>query len=435
MLFLFFVIFQSLAFSQQIHLDVEKYQLSNGLTVLLYEDHNTPAFTYHQWIRVGSAYEQPGRTGLAHFFEHLMFKGTTKHPDGDFQNIIRSRGGDFNAETTVDYTAFYTSLPAGKLETIVELEADRLRNLKFDLGPINQEREVVKEERRMRFDDEVSGILQDALFKTVFKIHPYGGTTIGSMKDLNAATIEDFKTFYNTYYVPSNAVITIVGDFKKSDAKILIDKYYSAIPRGVVPAIVIKPEPEQKSPRNVTISRQVQNATFAMVYPAAKAGESDAYAMDLLSGILGEGPSSRLYRKMVYEKQIAANVQASSWTPQFAGLFEVNVALKPGGSPQGAAQSVAAEIRKLREQPVSELELEKAKNQVMNDYVNSLKTNNGKARAFEINEMLRGDYRELFADLERYKAITAEQIQSVAKKYLLPQRQSLVQVVPQGKQE
>ena len=427
------LIFLSLAYGQtqdqKIHLDVEKYQLANGLTVLLYEDHSSPSFSFHQWFRVGSVNEQPGRTGLAHFFEHLMFKGTAKHPPREYEKIVQSNGGIFNAFTTNDYTGYYASMPAGKLESVVELEADRMRNLAFDAKEIQNEREVVKEERRMRFDNDVMGSMQESIFRTVYKVHSYHTMAIGSMKDLNAASIDDLKAFYNTYYSPNNAVIVIVGDFQKSEAKHLIQKYYGSIPSQLIPAETVTPEPEQKSPRKLVIKRPVQNPTVAVTYLTSKSGDSDTYALDLLSNILGEGVSSRLHRKLVYTRQIVSAISSSSWTPKYPGIFQITASVKPGVSTDSVVDAVLAEINAFRNGLVTDLELEKAKNQIMMSFVSGLKTNAGKAHALAINEVLTKDYRNLFSDLDRYQAVTKEQIQQVAKKYLAPQRRSVVEVV------
>lgn len=429
-MFVIGMLFLSLAFGQErkVHFDVEKYQLANGLTVLLYEDHSTPSFSFNQWFRVGSVNEQPGRTGLAHFFEHLMFKGTLKHPSRDYEKIIQVNGGMFNAFTTTDYTGYFANMPAGKLETVIELESDRMRNLQFDAKEIQSEREVVKEERRLRFDNDVMGMMQEAIFRTVFKVHSYHTMAIGSMKDLDAASIDDLKAFYNTYYAPNNAIIAIVGDFQKSEAKQLIEKYYGKIPTQLIPAETVSPEPEQKSARRLTIKKAVQNPTVAVTYATAKTGDADTYALDLLSNILGDGVSSRLHRKLLYTRQIVSAISSNSWTPKYPGIFQIIASVKSGTPPDKVVEAILSEVNQFRDTLVSDAELEKAKNQIMMSFVSELKTNAGKARALVINEVIGKDYRNLFTDLDHYQAVTKEQIQQVAKKYLAPQRRSVVEV-------
>lgn len=424
--------FLTVAFCEepQIQFDVEKYQLPNGLTVLMVEDHTSPSFTYHQWFKVGSANEQPGRTGLAHFFEHMMFKGTPKYSSSQFVKALQSNGAEYNAFTSQDYTGYYATLPSSKLELIVDIECDRMRNLLFDPEAINSERKVVQEERRLRTENDVNGILDEAMYKTAYKVHSYRWPIIGSMADLNAASIDDLKSFYSTYYAPNNATVVIVGDFSKSDAKRLIQAKCGAIPSQPIPAQVITPEPEQKAKRSLTVQKPVQSSTFVLAYPIGKAGDEDSYALDLLANVLGEGPSSRLYRKLVYQMQIATAVSVHAWTPHFPGLMEFEVALRPNQSVESAVKQIEAEIKKVKTEPITDLELEKAKNQVMKSFVDLLKTNGGKARALALNQTVLGDYHHLFWDLDRYKAVTKEQVQAVANKYLAPQKQSLIQVTP-----
>jgi zinc protease len=427
--------FAALAFGQetQVHFDVESYKLPNGLTVILSEDHSIPEFTYQQWFKVGSAYEQLGHTGLAHFFEHMMFKGTTKYPGKKYLDLVESNGGTFNAETSQDYTFFFASLPSNKLELIVDLESDRMRNLKLDVNDVKSEREVVKEERRMRTENEVFGLLEEAVFKTVFKVHSYGWPIIGSMVDLDAASIEDMRAFYNTYYAPNNAIVTIVGDFEKSQAKSLIQKYYGGIKPQLIPAPTITVEPEQKSPRSLVVSKPVQNPTLAVTFPGTRSGEPDSYALDLLANILGEGNSSRLYKKFVYKQQVATAVYCSSWTPRFNGLFEILFSLKSGQAANVIAGSVMQDLKDVRDKDVSDLELSKAKNQITKSYVDLLKTNSGRAHALSINQLILGDYRRLFTDLDHYRAVTKEQVRDVAVRYLNPNKKTVVSVSSEAK--
>ncbi|MCB0413908.1 MAG: insulinase family protein [Bdellovibrionales bacterium] len=419
-------------FKQEIQFNVEKYKLDNGLTVLLQEDHSSPIVSFHQWFRVGSKDEKPGRTGLAHFFEHLMFKGTDKYPGSKLDYIIQANGGDNNAFTSNDYTGYYENMPSGKLELVLDIESDRMRNLLFKQEEINSEREVVKEERRMRTENSVYGELREVLFSTLFKVHPYKWPVVGYMKDLNAASMDDIKDFYRVHYAPNNAVIVIAGDFDPSKAKSWIQKYYGNIKPQPLPERKYSSEPEQKGQRNVTIHRNVQSTTLAVAFKASQAGDSDTYAFDLLSNILGEGTSSRLYKRLVYRDQLATSVSAYAYTPQNPGFFSVTVTSKPGASDGNITQAVFAELYKIRAYKVSEEELQKAKNQIMKSYVDGLKTISGKAYALASNEVLFGDYRNLFKDLDEYAQVTPERIQQVAKKYLTPEKRSVVRVIPKG---
>lgn len=413
-----------------IRFPVEKLTLDNGLTVLLHEDHSAPIISFHQWFKVGSKNEKPGRTGLAHFFEHLMFKGTSKYPNRVMDRLIQANGGSNNAFTNRDYTGYYENMPSGKLELIMDLESDRMRNLLFDEKEIQSEREVVKEERRFRVDNSIFGYLNEVVWRTVFKVHNYRWPVIGSMSDLNRATIEDLKEFYRIYYAPNNAVVVIAGDFDTEDAKKLIQKYYGSIPSQELLEQKIPDEPEQQGQRTVNLVKDVQNPTFALAYKGPKAGEDDAYAFDLLASILADGPSSRLHKRLVYNQQLASSVSAWAYTPQEPGMFQVFVSVKPGQDMEKAIQSAFSELYKFRTHLVDQKELEKAKNKIMKDYVDSLKTVSGKARALAVNEVTFGDYQELFKDLDRYNQVTAEQIKDVAERYLQPQQRSVIRIKP-----
>lgn len=411
-----------------IRMKVEKFTLGNGLTVLLQEDHSAPFFTYQQWFRVGSRHEKPGLTGLAHFFEHLMFKGTKKYPGDIFDRMIRANGGVSNAFTTRDFTAYYMNLPSDKLELAIDIDSDRMRNLNFDQKQIDSEREVVKEERRFRVDNEVFGVLEEKLWRTVFKVHPYHWPVIGSMVDLNRATIDDMKDFYRIHYAPNNAVVVVVGDFDSSKAKKLITKYYGPIaaqPEVASPEVA---EPAQMGERRAVIPRQVQNVSLGIAFRTVKSGDDDMYALDLAASILGGGVSSRLYRRLVYREQTVSNVSVGSYTPKNPGIFKLTLSLKPGQTSEGVLKSVAAELFKLRSQPITDAELEKAKNWVMKDYVESLKTFSGKANALAIHEVYSKDYQVMFKDLERYLAVTKDQILSAADRYLKPTARTVILV-------
>ncbi len=418
--------------SSAIQFKVEKFKLENGLTVLLHEDSSTPMITYHQWFRVGSKDEDVGRTGLAHFFEHLMFKGTQKFLGKDFDRMIQANGGSNNAFTSRDYTGYYINMPSDKLELMIDIESDRMVNLLFDPKEIKSEREVVKEERRYRTENTVDGILDEAMFRTVFKVHPYRWPVIGSMADLNAATLEDMKEFYRRYYAPNNAVVVIVGDFKASKARALIEKYYGPIPSQKLEMKTLPKEPKQLGQRMVTLNKDVQSPTVALAYLASASGAADSYAFDLLSNILTSGPSSRLHRRLVFSEQTATSVSSWAYTPKEPGLFQVSASIKPGVDADRVLRALYFEVGKMREQLVSADELQKAKNQIMTDYVQGLKTISGKARALAVNEIVMGDYNELFRDLEKYNRVTAEDIKSVADRYLRPNQRSVFRVLPKS---
>jgi zinc protease len=386
--------------------------------------------TVHQWFKVGSRDEKPGRRGMAHFFEHMMFKGTKKISEKQLKQTIEGNGGSFNAYTSKDVTVYHSMMPKEFLEQVLELESDRMRNLIISKPVVDTEREVVKEERRRSRENSVSGTISDAMFKTTFKVHPYSWSTIGYMKDLNSTSIADFQAFYDQYYVPNNATLIIAGDFDKSKAKSLVKKYYGGIKTVPLPQLTINSEPEQKSPRSVKIKRNVQNVTFRMTFRTPSVKEEDSYALDILSGILGDGASSRLSHRLVYKDQQLSSVYATNYTLKDAGIFIVAGDIKPGQPAESVYNKIYSELYKLRNQKVTEQELDKVRNQTQYMIINQLKTLSGKARMIGMAEVEYGDYRALFDFVNRYNKVTVEDIQRVANKYLTPARRSLIQVIP-----
>lgn len=409
---------------------VEKMTLENGLTVLLHQDNSVPLINYQQWFRVGSKNEQPGRTGLAHFFEHLMFKGTKKYPGESTQRLIQASGGSNNAFTSYDYTGYYETFPSDKLELFMDIESDRMVNLIFDQKEINSEREVVKEEKRLRYDNSVMGSMYLATLNSVFKVSQYRWPVIGSMKDLNSASMQDFKDFYKTYYSPNNAVIVIAGDINIDKTKKLVKKYYSKLKKQEIPKFKYTPEPTQRSQRVVRIKKDIKAPLIAMAVQAPPSHSNEAYAMDILARALGEGKSSRLYKKMVYTSGLASSADSFLWSLKHNGLFALFVQLKPKSNVSRSLSYMFSEMDKLVMKGITQRELDKAKNIIINDMVQSLKTISGRARLLAQMEVLYSDYNLLFKELEKYKAVTVEDVQKVAKKYLSGPKRSIVQILP-----
>ncbi len=416
--------------ANMIRLEVERYTLPNGLTVLLHQDHSAPIISYHQWYRVGSRDEEPGRTGLAHFFEHLMFKGTPRFSSRELDRLIQSNGGTYNAFTSKDVTAYHTTLPAGKLELIVDIEADRMRHLIFDESEIASEREVVKEERRFRVEDSVPGSLNEAMWNTIFRVHPYRWPVIGYMADLKAATMDDLKAFYRRFYSPNNSVVVISGSFDKAEARRLIEKHFGPIPAGESIERNYPEEPVQNAERSVVLRRDVQNPTIAVGFRGVDAQSPKAHALDLLSSILAGGDSSRLHRRLVYREQTATSVSAFSYAGASPGVFQITASVKPGVDPNQVLRSIYAEIYRARNALVTPQELEKVRNQVMKGYVDAMKTIEGKARVLAYAEVVYGSYSRIFEDLARYAEVTPEQIREAAQAHLRPEQRSVIQILP-----
>ncbi len=414
----------------EIRFKVDKFKLDNGLTVLLYEDHTIPQINYQTWFKVGSKNEEVGYTGMAHLFEHMMFKGAKRYSGDQFDSLLQSNGGINNAATTTDYTMYYESLPAGKLELLVDLESDRMENLQITEENLKTEKQVVKEERRYRVDGNPIGVLMELLYEAAYKVHPYRWPVIGYMEDIDRITLEKANDFHRVYYSPGNATITIAGDFVPDAAKALIAKYYGPIPAQTIPDKPRPQEPPQMGGRSGIVDREVQNAQFAIAYHTPKAGDDDSYALDLLANIMGYGPSSRLYQRLVYRDQIAVDVQTANYSMQDSGLFQIFVTLKAGVLPRKIQTAVLGEMWRPRNLKILDVEVQKAKNQIMKSYVDGLKSLHGKAESLEINETYFNDYTRLFSDLDHYNKITAEDIHRVAVKYLSPEKCTIVILRP-----
>ena len=424
---------QSLSFDKKIHFNVEKFQLPNGLTVLLHEDHSTPLISYHTWFRVGSKDEEPGFTGIAHLFEHMMFKGAKRYGNKEFDRILRSNGAILNAFTSKDYTGYYINLPSHGLELVMDLESDRMESLQITDANLQSEREVTKEERRARVENNIAGTIQENIFLTAFQTHPYRFPVVGLMDDLSNITVEKCKEFFRQYYAPNNAVIVIVGDFEPQKAKKLLNKYYASIPRQTIHRREYQQETAQKKRRSKVILKDVQNESFSIGFHVSKAGDSDSYALDLLADMLGGNKSSRLYKRLVYESQLASSVSAYAYTPKDPGIMQIFISLKPKSNSKTALRIISEEIKQAQRRLFTEEEIQRTKTSILLSHINSMKSFHGKAQSLAINEIIMGDYKFFFEDIERYSEVSAKQIQSVAKKYLNSWQETLIHVKPTPK--
>lgn len=417
----------------KVQFPVTKFKLENGLTVILHQDRSVPMISYHTWYRVGSRDERPGVTGAAHMLEHMMFKGAKKYGGKDFDRILHENGITNNAFTSWDYTGFYQNLPSSKLELMMDMEVDRMRFLNMKEEDLKSELEVVAEERRWRVDNSPPSLLREALFGTLFKVHPYRWPVIGTMEDIKAYKVQDLKKFYDDFYVPNNAILVLAGDFDLAKTRAMVEKFYGPLVKKDLPPRKYSPEPEATKAQRFQIESEVQSRSLIIAYKGVESGHTDSFALDLAALVLGGGASSRLHKKLVYEDQSSAGVSAYNLTNADPGSFLVSVAMKPGQRTEKAEKIMKAEIEKIKKSLVSEAELTKAKNQVMKDFVEELTTIDGKARSLAVNEILFGSYEKLFSDLEKYKAVTKEDIQRVANKYLLAEKEVVGILNPKGK--
>lgn len=412
---------------------VEKFVLKNGMTVLLHENHSIPMISYQTWFRVGSKDEPKGESGIAHMLEHMMFKGAKKYTDKDFDKILHENGIVNNAFTSFDYTGYYENLPSSKLELIMDVEVDRLKHLALKNEHLHSEREVVKEERRLRVENDPSGRLWEEVFASLYRQHPYGVPVIGLMEDVNNYTTEKLRRFFSTWYTPANAVLVIVGDFKSEEVKRLVRKYYEPIESFKVPEKNYAEEKPQDQERRKILEQNIKAPQLVIAYQAPVAGSDDSYALDILAQILGLGKSSRLFQELVYKQQSCLSVYASNYSLQQGGVFSFGATLKPGQDLKKVEQAIERELERVIKGQITQRELEKAKNGIASDYVDSLLTIDGKARILAMNEILFGDYREFFRDLSRYNKVTLEDLKSVSKKYFKPEKRNVLWMKPEVK--
>ena len=394
------------------------------------ERHEAPVVTVEVWYHVGSKDEQPGKTGFAHLFEHLMFDGT-KSLGPHFSDYIVKAGGIDNAYTTDDATVFWETMPSSNLPVALWLEADRMRNLDISQGTLDNEREVVNEERRQRFDNPPYGNIMEKLYQSAFTVHPYRHLPIGSTKDLNGATLQDVRQFYDTYYVPNDATVVIVGDFSTEHAESLIQEYFSPIPRGthsISPAI--SAEPPQTAQRIVQLQQNVALPAFVEAYHIPADGSVDSYPLELVSRILSEGESALIYRKLVYEKQLALQADSSANFSEDPNLFFVFAVMNAGHMPAEGEAAVAAVLDRLKDQPPTEQELQGAKNQVLFELAQDRETSKSLAEQLGYDTVILRNPEEVNTQAARFLAVTPEEVQRVMKKYFVRDNMTLLEVYP-----
>jgi predicted Zn-dependent peptidase len=408
--------------------------LPNGMTVVFLEDHSTPIVTTEVWYHVGSKNEKPGRTGFAHLFEHMMFKGSKNVEPEGHPSWISSIGGQSNAYTTEDATVFWQTTPAQYLPLVLWLEADRLASLRINEDIFKTEREVVKEERRMRFDNQPYGRLNEIIYDQAFTVHPYRHMTIGSMQDLEAASINDVRDFFRTYYVPNNATLVIAGDFDSKEALGLVSQYFGRIPTSgkPVPRDIPK-EPPQTRERRVRLEENWPLPAVVVAHHITFDGDPDSYPLHVASKVLSDGQSSRIYRKLVYEKGFALAAFGQGNLIEDPNLFYAVAIVQPGHTPEETIDALIAELDRLRNEPISAAELQQAKNQFARDYVFSRESNKDKAEILGHAVVLhKGDITTADAEFDIFMNITAEDVQRVARRYFTPENRLVLTIMPRG---
>ncbi len=409
-------------------------KLENGLTVVLSEDHSTPIVHVALWYRVGSKNERPGRTGFAHLFEHLMFKGSKNVPPEEHLSFISGVGGDGNAYTTEDTTVFLQTVPSQYLPLVFWLEADRMATLRIDQRTLDAERDVVKEERRWRYENEPFGLLSELLYDRAFTAHPYKHTPIGSMADLEAASIEDVREFFDTYYVPENATLIVVGDFETDNALQMVEHYFGRVPKAKRPVPrEIPREPPRESEQRVTL--EADNWPLPAVVIAHHItydGHPDAYPLHIASKVLSDGQSSRIYRRLVYDEQLAVAAFGQGNIIEDPNLFYAVAIIPPGKTPSEAEAALIEELDKLKNEPITDEELQRSKNQFARDYVIGRFTNSQKAAHLAHAAVIHDDISTADGEFDIFMNVTKEDVRRVARTYFNDENRLVMTILPRG---
>lgn len=433
---LFFVCSIAIAqlFGQGHAIQFEKYTLPNGLKVILHEDHSAPVVAVTALYHVGSKNEDTARTGFAHFFEHLLFEGSENIKRGEFDKYVTNAGGVLNANTTQDRTFYYELLPSNQLDLGLWLESERMMHAKIEQVGVNTQREVVKEEKRMRMDNRPYGSFLTEMLKRAFKVHPYRWAPIGSMDHLNAAKLEEFIQFYKTYYVPNNCVLSIAGDFNKEELKTKIASYFGPIAKGANP--IVRPnikEPALGGEVRDVIQDNVQLEGVFQAYRAPKQGVEEYYSFNVLSNILSGGESSRMNKTLVDNKQLAAAAQSVPFFNEDEGVLITLAIANSGVKADVLEKNMDSVVNDLKLNLVSEREFQKVKNQITTELVASNGTMAGIAESLANYEVYFGDANLINTELEKYNKVTRASVLEVAKKYLNKDNRVVLYYVPKAK--
>jgi len=409
---------------------IREYRLDNGLKVLVIEDHKAPLATFQIWYRVGSRNEPIGKSGISHLLEHMMFKGTPKYGSKEFSRMVKRKGGSDNAHTTKDYTMYHQTLASDRIDISIELEADRMQNLILDPKEVIAERNVVMEERRMRYDDDPQSSLYEEVMAAAFKSHPYQWPVIGWMPDILSIERENLYNHYKAYYSPDNAVIVVSGDVNAEDIFRKVKTAFGDIPAASGRMMVTSKEGEQKGERRVTLKREAELPYIIMVYHTSGFPHPDSYALEVLGTILAGGKSSRLYKSIVYEKKLAIGASADySGFNSDPYLFFFDATVAPGKDIKDVESALYAEIEKIKKEPPSEMEVQKAKNQVEASFVMGQDSIYYQAQVAGMFEML-GGWRLKNEYMENLKKVKPEDLTRVANKYLTEDNRTVGILVP-----
>ncbi|MFH1197924.1 MAG: pitrilysin family protein [bacterium] len=420
-------------FGQAKNIEFTEYKLDNGLHVILHQDSSTPIVCVSILYHVGSKNEDSDRTGFAHFFEHLMFEGSDNIDRGQYFNIVQSNGGTLNANTSWDRTFYYEILPSNQLELGLWLESERLLHLKIDSVGVETQRNVVKEERKQRYDNQPYGSIIEQTFAHAYTVHPYKWTPIGSVQYIDEAVLGEFIDFYKTYYVPQNATLSIAGDIDIDETKELIEKYFSDIPVGSKEMKrPTEAEPTKTAEVRDIVYDNIQLPAVIEAYHIPAQGTDDAYALEMLTTLLSNGKSSRLYKSLVDKQQKAVAAGSFPLAMEDPGLFLTYAIANVGVTAEDLENAIETELDRTRNELISEDEFQKLRNQVENNFVNGNSTVSGIAESLANYSVYFGDANLINTEIDRYMKVTREDIKRVANQYLKKENRVVLYYLPKS---
>ena len=409
----------------------EEYDLPNGLHVILHQDNSAPVVTTSVMYHVGAKDEAAGRTGFAHFFEHLLFEGTKNIKRGEWFKLVSSNGGSNNANTSLDRTYYYETFPSNNEQLGLWMEAERLRHPVINQIGVDTQREVVKEEKRLRMDNQPYGGLFNAILTTLFKKHPYKGTVIGSMEDLNSAKLEEFNAFFKKYYIPNNATLVVAGDIKPEQTKKWINEYFGSIPKGTpITRNFPKETPITQEFEETIYDANIQIPAYIFAYRTPAGNERDAYILSMLGSYLSKGKSSVLYKKLVDNEKKALAVEAFNLGLVDHSIFAFFAIPMGNTSKDVLKKDIDAEIKKLQTDLISEEDYQKLQNQVENDFVNANSSVEGIANTLADSYLLKGNTNLINEEINIYRSITREDLRNAARKYLNSNQRAIINYLP-----
>lgn len=419
----------------QVNITFAEYDLPNGLHVILHQDRSAPIVAQVVAYHVGSKNEKPDRTGFAHFFEHLMFEGSPNIARGEFFKMVQNAGGNLNAFTSFDQTVYFITAPSNQIELAMWMESERMLQLKVDSTGVETQRGVVKEERKQGLENRPYGTFQEKTFASAFKVHPYRWTPIGSAQYIDRAAVDEFRTFYKTFYVPNNACLVLAGDIDIEKTKTLVAKYYGEIPRGN--GEIYRPkevEPPQTTEVRDTVYDNIQLPAVFMAYHMPAQGTKDSYALDMLTTLLSGGESSRLTKRLVDKDKLALQVASFPFSLEDPGLFLMLAISNVGKTPREVENVIQEEIERVKKEQMSESEFTKIRNQRESGFIQKNSTVQGKAMQLANYHLFFGDANLINKEIDRYMQVTREDVQRVARQYLANSNRTVLYYLPKAQQ-